>query len=145
MAIIALAIILSLQLRLVMSNNCEDQVLESRCRQHANTYPDCNIVSCSPCAEVCDRLTPECVLLHAANWCINFPRLCPAALPTPPANAVAPNGYSQSIGASATYSCVIGYSGSPTCSCMANSATAGVWSAVSGNCLSTCFTSTLNI
>ena len=72
MALIALAIILSLHLRLV--KNCEDQLLESKCRQHPDTYPDCNIDSCSPCEKGCVRLTPECALLHSANWCMNFPK-----------------------------------------------------------------------
>lgn len=59
---------------------------------------------------------------------------CSSALPNAPANSVGTNNYSGTLGALATYSCTPGYSGSPTSTCQADSATSGVWSVVNGSC-----------
>ena len=85
----------------------------------------------------------NCIMLHAEYICTVISSYCPASLPSPPANGVIPSAYSRSLGASAVYSCTLGFSGSPISSCMAYSATGGIWSAVRGSC--TCMASTLLI
>lgn len=74
---------------------------------------------------------------HCVLCTVVLQSYCPTELPDSPTNSMAPSTYSRSLGALATYTCLVGYSGSPTSTCEEENSTNGLWSAVIGSCTRT--------
>ena len=72
-----------------------------------------------------------------------IPTYCPkSSAPSPSAGSnvqstSAITSWQQSLGASTTYLCELGYSGTPSSTCYASTSSTGVWSAISGSCTGT--------
>ena len=71
-------------------------------------------------------ITPRFIVIQ--NYCD------PNALPAAPSQASPLTNFSTVLGAVATYTCALGYSGAPNASCQLNNSSSGVWSTVVGGC-----------
>ena len=63
---------------------------------------------------------------------------CSSALPST-TQGIVPTTYTATVGSSVSYTCALGYAGSPSSNCIEYNSTVGVWSNVSGNCTSMSF------